>query len=166
MSSSAVHAVSAIPASTAFGEHDCPREGLICSSGLKHAVPASMHRHWWAGLIRRGTRAERKQRHLYFPSVQITMTPTLDTKLVNMPPHNFDPAEVPDADMCEFLGGSMGTAGTRRGSPGETGAAGPWCLVRPLSRTGSAGQAPLSRTAVSRTPQKDCAVGQAPLGQQ
>eukprot|EP00891_Asterochloris_glomerata_P008259 jgi/Astpho2/8259/Aster-x1506 len=49
---------------------------------------------------------------------KITMTPTLDTKLVNMPPHNFDPAEVPDADMCEFLGGSMGTPGTRRGSPG------------------------------------------------
>ena len=51
--------------------------------------------------------------------LQITMTPTLDTKLVNMPPHNFDPAEVPDADMCEFLGGSMGNPGTRRGSPGE-----------------------------------------------
>lgn len=70
--------------------------------------------------------------------VQITMTPTLDTKLVNMPPHNFDPAEVPDADMCEFLGGSMGTPGTRRGSPGETVAAWPFCMARHLVRTGSA----------------------------
>ena len=79
------------------------------------------------------------QSHLYILCAQITMTPTLDTKLVNMPPHNFDPAEVPDADMCEFLGGSMGTPGTRRGSPGEAVAAGATCMVRHLSRTGSVG---------------------------
>ena len=82
------------------------------------------------------------------------MTPTLDTKLVNMPPHNFDPAEVPDADMCEFLGGSMGTPGTRRGSPGETVTAGPCRMARHLRRIGS----------VAGSPEQDCLCRTASVG--